>query len=455
MKLPTTGKPRDELLADMRDLQAGDANWRAGRMWRLVYFAGDDVADVLMDADTTFIYGNGLSPMAFPSLRKLEAEVIAITADLLGGSEAVGNMTTGGTESIIMAVKTARDSARADRPGLGQPEMVLPITAHPAFEKASHYLGVLPVHIPVTEDYRADVGAARAAVTDNTVLIVGSAPCYPYGVVDPIPELAALAQERGIGCHTDACVGGFFLPFMRRLGYEAPPFDFSVPGVTSISADLHKYGYSTRGTSIIMYRDKEIRRHQFFTYADWPGGLYGSPTMPGSRAGGAIAAAWAVLHYLGEEGYLRLARTVMDTARALMDGINAISGLHVLGEPDMSIFSFTSDSVDIYAVADAMDARGWHLDRQQMPPKLHLVVTPAHQEVVGEFLSDLEAATQSVATTGPAPGGTAAMYGMLGTLPDRGAVQKVILDFMDRVTQIEEEDPMASLSGKSDTGPQP
>jgi glutamate/tyrosine decarboxylase-like PLP-dependent enzyme len=204
-----------------------------------------------------------------------------------------------------------------------------------------------------------------------------------------------------------------------------------------------------------MYRDKEIRRHQFFTYADWPGGLYGSPTMPGSRAGGAIAAAWAVLHYLGEEGYLRLARTVMDTARALMDGINAISGLRVLGEPDMSIFSFTSDSVDIYAVADAMDARGWHLDRQQMPPKVHLVVTPAHQEVVGEFLADLEAATQSVATTGPAPGGTAAMYGMLGTLPDRGAVQKVILDFMDRVTQLEEEDPMASLPGKSDTGPQP
>ena len=455
MKLPTTGKPRDELLADMRGLQVDDADWRAGRMWSLVYFAGDDVAEVLKEAYTTFIYGNGLSPMAFPSLRKLEAEVIAITADLLGGSEAVGNMTTGGTESIIMAVKTARDSARADRPGLGQPEMVLPITAHPAFEKASHYLGVLPVHIPVTEDYRADVGAARAAVTDNTVLIVGSAPCYPYGVVDPIPELAALAQERGIGCHTDACVGGFFLPFMRRLGYEAPPFDFSVPGVTSISADLHKYGYSTRGTSIIMYRDKGIRRHQFFTYADWPGGLYGSPTMPGSRAGGAIAAAWAVLHYLGEEGYLRLARTVMDTARALMDGINAIPGLHVIGKPDMGIYSFTSDNVDIYAVADAMDTRGWHLDRQQMPPKLHLVVTPAHQEVVGEFLADLEAATQSVATTGPAPGGTAAMYGMLGTLPDRGAVQKVILDFMDRVTQLEEEDPMASLPGKTDTGPQP
>jgi glutamate/tyrosine decarboxylase-like PLP-dependent enzyme len=331
--------------------------------------------------------------------------------------------------------------------------MVLPVTAHPAFEKAGHYLGVKPVHIPVTEDFRADVDAARAAITDSTVLIVGSAPCYPYGVVDSMPELAALAQERGICCHVDACVGGFFLPFMRRLGYETPPFDFSLSGVTSISADLHKYGYSARGTSTIMYRNKNIRRHQFFTYADWPGGLYGSPTMPGSRPGGAIAAAWAVLHHLGEDGYLRLAKVVMDTARALIDGINAIPGLRVLGEPDMSVFSFASDSVDIYAVADAMDARGWHLDRQQMPPKVHLVVTPAHREVVGEFLADLKAATESVATTGPAPGGTAAMYGMLGTLPDRGAVQKVILDFMDRVTQ-PEEDPMAALPDKSGAGSQ-
>jgi sphinganine-1-phosphate aldolase len=453
MKLPTTGKPADELLAKMRDLQAGDADWRAGRMWSLVYFPGDDVAQLLKDAYATFIYGNGLSPMAFPSLRKLEAEVIAITGNLLGGSEAVGNMTTGGTESIIMAVKTARDKARAERPALREPEMVLPVTAHPAFEKAGHYLGVTPVHIPVADDFRADAEAARAAVTDNTVLVVGSAPCYPYGVVDPIPELAALAQERDICCHVDACVGGFFLPFMRRLGLKTPPFDFIVPGVTSISADLHKYGYAARGTSTIIYRDKEIRKHQFFTYADWPGGLYGSPTMPGSRPGGVIAAAWAVLHYLGEEGYLRLARTVMDTTRTLIDGINAIPGLHVLGEPDMSVFSFTSDSVDIYAVADAMDARGWHLDRQQMPPKVHLVVTPAHRDVVDEFLADLAATTKSVAATGPAPGGTAAMYGMLGTLPDRGAVERVILDFMDRVTQLEE-DPMAGLPGGSDTGSQ-
>ncbi|MFB3093779.1 MAG: aspartate aminotransferase family protein [Dehalococcoidia bacterium] len=452
MKLSTTGKPHDELLAEMRAQQTDDADWHSGKIWSLVYFAGDDVAEVLKEAYTTFLYTNGLSVAAFKSLRKFESEVIAITAELLGSSEAVGNMTSGGTESILMAIKTARDMARDRRPGLTDPEMVLPVTAHPAFEKGAHYFGVKPVHIPVREDFRADVEAAKAAITDNTVLIVGSALCYPYGTIDPIPELAALAQERGIGCHVDACVGGFLLPFLPRLGYKLPPWDFSVPGVTSISADLHKYGYAARGSSTVLYRSKEIRRYQFFTYADWPGGLYGSPTMAGSRPGGAIAAAWAVLNYLGEDGYLRLARTVMDTARKLIDGINAIDGLQVIGEPDASIFSFTADAVDIYAVADAMDTRGWQLDRQQMPPKLHLVVTPAHEKIVGTFLADLEWATQSVATEGPTPGGRAAMYGMLGSLPDRGAVEKVIMDFMDRATEPKQEDPLAGPPGRADGG---
>lgn len=447
MKLPTSGKPRDELLDEMRRDGESDVDWHSGKIWSLVYFAGDDVAEVLKEAYTSFFYTNGLGPTAFPSLRKFEAEVIAMTAELLGGGEeATGNMTSGGTESILMAIKTARDRARAERPDMGQPEMVLPVTAHPAFEKGAHYFQVKPVHIPVGDDYRADVKAAGNAMNDNTALVVGSAPCYPYGTVDPMPELAALAAERGVGCHVDACVGGFFLPFMARLGHEVPPWDFSVPGVTSISADLHKYGYSCRGTSTIMYRDREIRRGQFFTYADWPGGLYGSPTMAGSRPGGAIAAAWAVLNYLGEEGYKRLVAGVLETARKLMDGVNAIPQLHVLGQPDMSLFSFTSDTVDIYAVADLMDAKGWHLDRQQMPPKLHLVVTPAHAPIADEFLADLREAAASVATDGPAPGGRAAMYGMLGTLEDRGAVEKVIGDFMDRMTQ-PKEDPMAGLPG--------
>ena len=435
MKLPEKGKPHEELLTEMRALQGGDADWRNGKIFSLVYFAGDDVAELLKETYAAFIYTNGLSVSAFPSLRKFESEVLAMTADLLGGSEAVGNMTSGGTESILMAIKTARDWARAQRPQVREPEMVLPVTAHPAFEKAAHYFDVKPVHIPVGDDFRADVEAVRAALTDDTILIVGSAPCYPYGTVDPIPELAALAQERGICCHVDACVGGFLLPFLPRLGYKLPPWDFSVPGVTSISADLHKYGYTARGSSTVMYRSKELRRYQFFSYADWPGGLYGSPTMAGSRPGGAIAAAWAVMSYLGEDGYTRLARTVMETARELMDGVNAVPGLQVMAKPDASVFSFTSDSVDIYAVGDAMDARGWHLDRQQMPPKLHLVVTLAHQGIAPQFLADLEESTRSVASEGPTPGGSAAMYGALGTMPDRGSVERVIRDFLDSSTE--------------------
>jgi glutamate/tyrosine decarboxylase-like PLP-dependent enzyme len=454
MKLPENGASRGDLRAQMVDAISEDADWRAGKTWSLVYFAGEDVSEVLKEAYSTFIYTNGLGPAAFKSLRKFESEVIAMTAELIGCAEAVGNMTSGGTESILMAVKTARDWARAERPEISEPEIILPLTAHPAFDKAAHYLGVKPVHIPLMEDLRADVSDARQAMTDNTVLVVGSAPCYPFGTIDPIPELAALARERGVGCHVDACLGGYLLPFMGRLGSSVPPWDFNVPGVTSISADLHKYGYSARGSSTILYRDRDYRKHQFFTATDWPGGLYGSPTMTGSRPGGAIAASWAVLNYLGEDGYLRLARDVTRTTDALMNGIRSIPGLRVLGEPGMSVFAFTSDTADIYALADVLDARGWQMDRQQKPPSLHLMVTPAHKGIEEPFLADLEAAVRSVAAEGPAPGGTAAMYGMLGQVPDRGVVRKVIVDFIDKLTVLEE-DPMAGLPSGSQSQDRP
>lgn len=439
MKLPSTGTPREELLAEMRALRSQDADWRHGRTWSLVYFAGDHMTDLMKEAYTLFFSENALSPMAFPSLKKFEAEAIAMTADLLGGSEAVGNLTSGGSESILLAVKTARDRARVEQPSVAAPEMILPATAHPAFEKAAHYFGVTPVHIPVTADLRADVEAARAAMTDNTVLVVGSAPCYPYGIIDPIPELAALAQERGISCHVDACLGGFVLPFLRRLGYAVPPFDFSVPGVTSMSADLHKYAFAAKGASAIVYRNRDIRKHQFFVYSDWSGGLYGSPTMAGTRPGGAIAAAWAALKYLGEEGYLRITSTIMDATKALIDGINAIPELEVRGKPDMSVFAFGSDTVDVYAVGYGMDVLGWHIDRLQRPPNLHLIVTPTHKDVVESFLTDLKKATRDAASKATTPVGTAALYGALGTLPDRGQVRETIVSFMDSWDRLEEE----------------
>ena len=438
MQFPERGDSKDQLMSRLREAISRDADWRGGRIWSLVYFAGDDVAEVLKEAYTTAFYTNGLGPGAFKSLRKFESEVIAMTADLLSYTEAAGNMTSGGTESILMAVKSARDWGRAEK-GITRPRIVIPLTAHPAFDKAAQYLCVEVVHTPLRDDLRADVAAIGEAITENTVLVAGSAPCYPFGVIDPIPEIAALARERGICCHVDACLGAYLLPFVERLGHAVSPWDFRVEGVTSISADLHKYGFSARGASVILYRHPELRRHQFFATSDWPGGLYGSPTLAGSRPGGAIAAAWAVLNYLGVDGYTRLADVIMETTAALIDGVNGIPALKVLGRPDMSVFALGSDTIDVYAVADTLDEAGWHPDRQQLPPSLHCMVTPAHEDIVKPFLSDLKRAVKFVETNAPAPAGRAATYGMLDKMLDRAAVRDVVLDSVERMTRVKED----------------
>jgi glutamate/tyrosine decarboxylase-like PLP-dependent enzyme len=404
-----------------------------------------------------------------------------MTAALLGGDgQTVGNMTSGGTESILMAVKTARDWARATKPAITEPEILLPATAHPAFDKAAHYFSVKTVHVPVGADFRADIAATRAAVTPNTILLVGSAPSYPQGVVDPIAELAEIAQNQGILFHTDACVGGFMLPFVHKLGYGIPGFDFHVPGVTSLSVDLHKYGYAAKGASVILYRNSELRRHQFFIQTEWSGGIYASPTMTGTRPGGAIAAAWAIMNFLGEEGYLDIAGKVMESSTALKKGINAIEGVKILGDPPMSILAIGSDSLNIYEIGDALNRRGWHLDRQQFPPSLHLTVTHAHTQVTDQFLVDLAAAVSearrlsagkvanalqvgvvkvaskvlpeklmsalvSRATPvmglkgGRMPRRSAAMYGMMASLPNRGDLDEIVLDLLDQLTRTGEE----------------
>lgn len=431
-RLSSQGMSHQEILTCMREMRSEDARWQEGRTWSLVYNAGEDIRRLLAEAYTEFMSENGLNPMAFPSLRRFESEVLAIGAELFHGEGVAGTMTSGGTESILMAVKTARDFARAER-GITEPELVMPASVHPAFQKAAHYFGVKAVNVPVGPDFRADVAAMRAALTPRTVLVVGSAPAYPQGVVDPIPELAAMAKEQGLLFHVDACLGGFLLPFARKLGHSIPDFDFAVPGVTSLSADLHKYGYAAKGASLVLYRTPELRRYQFFTYADWSGGIYASPSMAGTRPGGAIAAAWAILKYLGEEGYLRLAGTVLDTAKALREGIAAIPGLKLLGEPTLSVFAFSSDTLDVYALGDAMEARGWKLDRQMMPPALHLMVTPAHVKVVEPFLADLRACAAGLASGEPAPEGSGAMYGMLGSMPDRREAADFIRQFMDAI----------------------
>jgi glutamate/tyrosine decarboxylase-like PLP-dependent enzyme len=301
---------------------------------------------------------------------------------------------TGGTESLILAVKTARDKTRMERPSLAQPEMILSRTAHAAFHKAAYYLGVKPVVTPFhSQTYRADVEAMRAAINQNTVLLVASAPCYSHGVVDPVPDIAALAQEYNLLCHVDACIGGFQLAYMRKLGYEVPAFDFTVPGVTSISVDVHKYGYAAKGASVILYRHKDIRRYQIFSCLSTTAYAVVNPTVLSTKSGGPLAGAWAILHYLGEEGYKRIVDDVTQATDKLVSGINVMPDLHVLGQPDMCIFALESDTINIFQLADIMKKKGWYLQPQfsadSMQPNIHITVNHSTVPHVDDFLQDL------------------------------------------------------------------
>ena len=413
---PAHGRPVDDLIADLRGGRGDDADWRRGRTFSLVYNAADAELERLHEAVAAeYLHENYLNPFAFPSLLRMEREVVAMGADLLHGNPRGGKLTSGGTESLFLAVQVARDHARAAR-GVAEPRIVLPSTAHPAFAKACHYLDVEEVRVPVGADGRADVEATLAAVDPSTALVVGSAPCYPFGVVDPIPELAALASERGALCHVDACLGGWLLPFLERLGEPIPPWDFRVEGVTSVSADVHKYGWCFKGASLLVHRDEDQLRRQYFLFDGWPGGLYGSATTAGTRPAAPIAAAWATVSHLGLDGYLRLADQVRAVARRFRDGIDGIQGIHVTGDPVPGVLQIAADTdpatdaavLDIGAVGDVMDDRGWHLDRQQ--GGLHAILSPSHLAVANDFLADLAAA---VAGHGESRG-VEARYGGVG-----------------------------------------
>ncbi len=474
--LPRQGLDKRTLFREMESARANDVNWQQGRVFSLVFDGGPDVHEVAEKAYMQFFSENALNPTAFPSLRKFESEVIAMTAGLLNGDEqVVGNMTSGGTESLLMTMLTAREWARDQRPGIALPEVVLPATAHPAFDKAAHYFNMRLVRTPVREDFRADVDAMAQAITPNTVMLVASAPSYPQGVVDPVAEIAALAQQYGLLCHVDACVGGMMLPFVERLGYPVPGWDFRTPGVTAISVDLHKYGYAAKGASVILYRNKTLRRYQLFVSTDWSGGIYASPTMAGTRPGGVIAAAWAVMNYLGEEGYLTRANAVMQVRDRIKVGVEAIPDLKVLSDPDISVMAIASDALDVYLLGDELDVRGWHLDRQQFPPSLHMTLHYGHREIADAFLRDLNDSVAAVRRPGSrrlmqylltglirilavvlpqswmswlvaqasrflgAGDGlsqrSAPMYGVMGTLPNRDDLRELVLDLVEDFTR--------------------
>jgi len=398
MKLPETGRNKDDVLEEMIDLRTKDADWRSGKTWSLVYHAGETVKTLRDDAYELFSSENALSPSAFPSVQKFENEVVSMTGDLLNAPRsAVGNMTSGGTESILLAVYTAREYARDNYPEVETPEIVLPETAHPSFAKAAHYFSLDTVRVETGTDYRADVERMRSAISDDTVMVVGSAPSYPHGVIDPIEEIGAMASNHGILCHVDSCIGGFMLGVMSEIGYSSPSFGFEVPGVTSVSVDPHKYGYTTKGGSVILYRNPDLREKQYFAFNDWPGGLYSTPNLTGTRPAGPIAGAWAVMQYLGEDGYQDIAEQTMETTERLLAGIDNIEELAVVSDPDMSLLAFESiaDEVSISAVQEELESKDWVLGRNQQPPSIHLTVMYHHADVVDEFIEDLRSAVET------------------------------------------------------------
>ena len=402
--MPQNGLPRGEVMQQLMHMKEGDQDWRGGRVFSLVYSAGDDVHELLQDALSLYSAENGLNVLAFPSIGTMQHDIVSITATLLGaddpasGGGVEGYLTSGGTESLLQAVKTARDVARHDR-GIRFPQVVVAESAHAAFTKAADYFDVELIRVPVGPDFRVDIDAMADACTDTTIMVVGSAPTYPQGVVDPITDIAALASQRGILCHVDACMGGFLLPFLTQLGRFTEPFDFRVPGVTSISADVHKYGYASKGVSVILYRTHDLARHQVFATADWLGGFYASTAMAGTRPAGPIAAAWAALMHIGIDGYLELTRTAHDAAQALRAGIESINGLGVRGDPPATVIAFGAQdpaSLDIFAVGERLHAEGWYLDRQHRPDSLHATVHAGSAATVPFLIDDLRRAIKAV-----------------------------------------------------------
>ena len=428
--LPRQGRTTADVLQELKNYGAHDPNFKEGRLWSLVYYLDEEFSDFLGEAYQEFSSTNGLNPSAFKSLKRFESEIIAAVAQMFHGTpEVCGVLTSGGTESCLLAVKTYRDLGRAR--GVIKPEMVLPITAHVAWFKAAEYFTVKVRLLPLDKKLRADVKKLPRLLNRNTVMILGSAPDYPHGAIDPIEEFGAIAHKRKIPLHVDACVGGFILPFMELNGRQLPLWDYRVPGVTSISADIHKYGFASIGVSTITYRHLDFLKHQMFVYQDWPGGVFVSPGLLGTRPGGAYAAAWAAMQHLGESGYCDLAKKTMEAFDQMRAAIDQMPELYVMGEPSGPLLAYGSrdPAVNIFAVGDQMDLKGWNINRLQHPDGLHAMITAAHLAVLDDYLRDLKDAVITVKIHPElAQSGSAASYGMMSHIPLRGLVRNKVLD---------------------------
>ncbi len=441
-KLPTKGRDRAEIVREMEELRSLEqARWKDGFASGSVYNGDDAHVEFVNNVYAIQSQSNPLHPDIWPSAAKFEAEIVSMTAHMLGAGETTapfgseegicGSVSSGGSESILLAMKTYRDWARETK-GITAPEIVLPVSAHAAFHKAAQYFCLEKKVVPLDSEFRADVSAMAAAITPNTIALVGSAVNFPYGTIDPIDKLGELAQSHGIGLHIDGCLGGYYLPWAEKLGQPVPPFDFRVPGVTSMSCDTHKYGYAPKGTSVVLYRGAELRHYQYFTIADWPGGLYYSPTFSGSRPGALSAACWAALVSMGESGYLAATKKILEAVATIKKGIAEIPELYMLGN-SLGPFAFGSDSLNVYQVLDQMSARNWALTGLLNPAAIHVSPTLRHTQpgVAERFVHDLKESVAYVRDTPDIEGGMAPIYGLAASIPDRSIVHGMLKQVMD------------------------
>lgn len=469
LSFPSHGKSQDVVFQELNDKKKKDLDWQHGRAFSYIYYADPMLLQNLKKAYEIYFSENALNPSAFPSLRNMEAEVVEMCLDLFQAKEdGVGLMTSGGTESILMALKSAKNYTKGR---IKKPEIIIPSTAHPAFHKACDYFDIRAITVPVEENYRVSAEKMEKYITNNTIMLVGSAPSYPQGVIDPIEEIAAVAKAHNLLCHVDACVGGFVLPFINTE--NLPLFNMSIDGVTSLSADIHKYGFASKGSSVILYNNQELRKAQFYIYTGWSGGIYASPSILGTKPGGAIAVAWTVLNLLGRKGYEKFVNTSMEVTRKYQVFISSFDGIELKGTADMCIFSFGSDSFDIYELGDEMQVKGWNMDRQQNPACLHISISPIHEKFFEEFKKDFTDSYKKVnkinldslkkkAVVSTAKGlkkilpkkmfnkitknsvensdvdnkRSAAMYGMIGDLQGTGELDDMITQFLDRMLRI-------------------
>ncbi|MCU0599679.1 MAG: aspartate aminotransferase family protein [Desulfobacterales bacterium] len=447
-RIPENGRDQAAIIQELQTVsEEENVKWNTGRVSGTFYHAGDEHRAFLNKVFSFFSHVNTIQFDLCPSMAKFESEIISMTANLLHGDaskaqhpedQVCGTVTSGGSESIAMALKVYRDKARAEK-GIIAPEIIMPKTAHPAFSKAGQYFGIKIIEVPVDPpDFRVDPCRVEEQINANTVAVVGSAGNYPYGLIDPLEALSEIAIKRGIWFHVDGCLGGFILPWIERLGFEVPPFDFRLPGLTSMSADTHKFGYALKGTSVVLYRNKDFRRYQYFSFPDWPGGIYASPTAAGSRSGGLSAAAWAAMVYLGEEGYLKAAAAIMQVAEGIRKGVESIPELKLIGNPTF-IISFRSDEVDVYHVNDFMKIKGWRFNCLQLPPALHFCVTLPQTlmpGLAGEFVEDLNAGVQYAKNNAGKPAQSSALYGLAGSAEGNQAVNDLLCGVFDHMYSI-------------------